>query len=637
MDMRERLEARERGLFNLQEWHTLFLQAQAYRRSSGWEDAANQAVRIRKNDIPLGDMKAAPGWKGKFYKDNWLWKGIKWLVSMQMGSAVEIDLKSYLDSFTPAGDLLEQEVNWASDLFHIMDSVEECLYDRYYPGMGVVKGVWNTRRVSPHYATGIPQFRYVDVFEIWLDPACKQRDMSDLRYLFHQEWVDIVDLARRYPKWKDKIADLAEPKRGLPLKTTPVITIQYRKIITTDIVILEDRESGVKKEFSLEEWQEYLDESDTPEAQELYAQEAPGISYGEWLAQGGALPEKVVMVGPMEVEQDAVFQAMYIPGQDQPLEPPQYVGKSYSYFFLRGYHEPDCAYSYGLAHYMKDLLEVSVILMTVLTISAAKTYKNEKLIQEDSLANQEQYQERGYELGVNPIVKSEWQQTHPGQKAVENVPLPEFPRAIMMLNDQLVNAQKTMTGAIDAAIGLNSYSGQSGIQVAQLQTAARTYQREDIEYFRRFLREIYTWLKDQIVEHRNYPHQIPGLTSDDKRGLVDVATNLENRLDGDEYYVQITIQDNEEVVKQIERQFSTQLHQMGLISSLEFLRRNNEPNPEKKLDEAQTERGEKETLEMIRQHPELQQMIAQAFQQLENPQQAKPNESEDKLPEIEQI
>jgi len=288
-----------------------------------------------------------------------------------------------------------------------------------------------------------------------------------------------------------------------------------------------------------------------------------------------------------------------------------------------GYREPDSAYPLGLAHYMKDTLEVSIILMTVLTVMATKTYKHEKLIQENSLVNQEEYQKHGYELGVNPVVKEEWQQNHEGQKAVENMPLPEFPRAIMMLNDSLINAQKTMTGAIDAAIGLASYSGESGIKVAQLQTAARTYQREDIEFFRRYVREIMTWLMDQIIMHRNYPHQIPGLKPDNTRGPVDVATELDNRLDHDEYMIEIRIQDNEEVTRQIELELYQYLVDAGWLEPIEFMRKANVQNPEKKLEAAETYYGDRKYLDLIKGSPEVKQMLDQFVAQMQTQPQAK--------------
>jgi uncharacterized protein YqgV (UPF0045/DUF77 family) len=194
------------------------------------------------------------------------------------------------------------------------------------------------------------------------------------------------------------------------------------------------------------------------------------------------------------------------------------------------------------------------------------------------------------------------------------VPLPEFPQALQYLNEQLIQAQKSMTGAVDAAIGLQSYSGQSGIQVAQLQAASRTYQREDLEAYRRFVKQCVEWLKDQVVQFRNYPHQIQGLDMDGKSGLVDVATDITNRLNADNYYVEISIQDNQEVVKQIEREMAMNLFDRGLLAPLDLLNALDQPNPERTVQEAEKYRGEHEVLEAIRQFPELQHQIMQYAQ-----------------------
>ena len=59
---------------------------------------------------------------------------------------------------------------------------------------------------------------------------------------------------------------------------------------------------------------------------------------------------------------------------------------------------------------------------------------------------------------------------------------------------------------------------------------------------------------DQIIQFRNYPHKIPGLDMDNQKGLIDVATDSSNRLDADNYYVKVTIQENQETLKQIERE-----------------------------------------------------------------------------------
>jgi SHS2 domain-containing protein len=180
-------------------------------------------------------------------------------------------------------------------------------------------------------------------------------------------------------------------------------------------------------------------------------------------------------------------------------------------------------------------------------------------------------------------------------------------------------------------MGMQSTSGQSGIQVAQLQTAARTYLREDIESYRRFLQNITTWLMKQIIRYRNYPHTIPGLQENNQRGMVEVATDISNRLDTDEFYIQITLQDNAEVVKQIEREFYQYLVQNGMITPLSFMRKTDVQNPEKEIQDMQEWQGERQMIEMLRTIPGAAETLTQYAQQYQQqlastqPQSGKPN------------
>jgi hypothetical protein len=638
IERKEWTEVEGKAITALQEWTRKYERAKTYRVTCGWEKAAEDALKIRKNDLPLREIQGLQNWKGKHYKDSWLWKSIKLQVSMLTGSALDIDLKSYGGIVTPDQDLLEQEVNYAHDAFDFMNAYEDALYDSRYPGMGWVRLIWNTRKTTPNYPTGTPKSEHVSTMNVIIDETTRQRDKSDMRYLFHEDYIDLVELRRRYPKYKDKIQESITENNLDATGRGHVVTLQYRKTIELEKVYIEDRDTGQKSDFLLDEWIDYIaKEAGKPENETLYQQyvqqqsaqdpalEQETLEYNQWLMEGGTLPEKVVMIGSVSTEEDAVFQAIYMPEMNLVLEPPQYIGKTFSYICLPGIHEPDCAYSYGICHYMADLQEASTIIMTMLLVTATKVYRNKELIAEDSLVNQEQYQEDGYKIGVNPIVKDEWQKRH-GENAlaIRPIPLPEFPQALSFLNEQITNAQKTFAGATDAMMGLQSYSGDSGIKVAQLQSASRTYQREDIETYRRFIKSCVEWLKDQIVMFRNYPHQIQGLDQEDKPGMVDVATDIKNRLNADSYYVSVTLQDNQEVVKQIEREIAQNMFDRGLSSDVDYLRDLDRPNPEKQAENAAIYRGDKKYIDAIKANPQLAQMIDQFLQQAQNPQPAQP-------------
>lgn len=611
-------EKTEQQAFDLDYWVRRLETARQHRMSSGWDRNAEEGERIRNNEVPLDGLQAAPDWRGKYYKDNWLWKSIKWLVSMQTGSEIQPEVEGYDYADSMSKDILEQELNLAISRFDLLDVAEDCLYDRYYTGLGVARAIWNTRRVEPMYQTGTPKFQYVSPHNIYLDPACRMKDKEEMRYFFHTEQYDVDELKRRYPKYAKDIDAAQSNTHDRALDVVNVTTVQYKKVITIEKVFLEDQETGMAKEFLLHEWEEFVAETAmNPETPEMYKQSGSDMEYQDWLNAGMFMPEKIVMKGSFESEEPAVFQAIFMEQLRIVLEKPQYVGQKYGYFFLVGYHNPSSAYPLGLAYFMRDMLEASIALMTILMITAARMHKNEKIIQAGSLVNHDEYIQKGYMLGVNPIVDEAWQAAHPGQKAVEYLELPQFPQALAMMNDYLTNAQKTTSGAVDAAIGLASYSGESGVKVAQLQMASRIYQKEELDGFRRFLISGCEWTKDQIIQFRNYPHKIPGLTDDNNRGLIDVATDNSNRLDADQYYVRVTIQENHETLKQIEREAMMNLNERGYVGGIDLMRSLDIPAPEKKYEAAMDERGEKQYVELIRSNPELMQIIDQFIAQQE--------------------
>lgn len=605
-------EARERATFDIAKWKQRHTQAIVSRSSQGWDAQAIDGNKIRRNELPLNPIKALPGYQGKHYVHNWLWISIKYLVAMQTGASIDIDLKSYDGNSTTNQDILETEVNYASEQFKFMDTAAMCQYDRYYLGYGIARSIWNTRAIRPNYHTGTPSLEYVDPENVTWDPSTRKPDMSDCRYLFHVDWYDIDLFREKYPQHANNMYPSTSPDRLEANDLLEVVTLQYKKTITTTKVYIEDAESGTSREYPYSEWEQYIhDIASDPSMMQAYASSGETISYEEWLDSGKFLPEKVYMVGPVDVDEEAYFQAIYLPRSDVVLSYPQYVGKRFSYFRLPGYHEPGKAYPAGLAHYMKDSLELSIALMTILMVSVSKLYLGKELIQEGSLVNEEEYKERGHEVGVQPIVSDGWQKSHPGTKAVEPVQTPDLPASLSMLNDQLVNIQKTMSGAVDVNMGLSSYSGESGVKVAQLQAASRVYLREDIEGFRIFITQIHEWLKDNIVTFRSYPHRIQGLDDMNRVNMIDVNTDPTNSIDGETSYVEITIQENQEVVKQIEKELVLKLYEMGLYSDIDLLRKLDVPNPEKVLDNARASRGEKAYLEIIQANPEIKQMLDQ--------------------------
>jgi 3-hydroxymyristoyl/3-hydroxydecanoyl-(acyl carrier protein) dehydratase len=77
------------------------------------------------------------------------------------------------------------------------------------------------------------------------------------------------------------------------------------------------------------------------------------------------------------------------------------------------------------------------------------------------------------------------------------------------------------------------------------------------------------------------------------------------------------IQENQEAMKQIEREAMMAMNQRGYIGGIDLMRSLDIAAPEKKYDMAMEERGERQYVEMIRSNPELMQIIDQFIAQQE--------------------
>lgn len=60
----------------------------------------------------------------------------------------------------------------------------------------------------------------IDPFDIWIDPSCRQPDLSDAKEIFRAVWVDAEDLAARYPKHREAILNLATDRDDQGLIST---------------------------------------------------------------------------------------------------------------------------------------------------------------------------------------------------------------------------------------------------------------------------------------------------------------------------------------------------------------------------------------------------------------------------------
>ena len=598
------------------------------RSTSGWDDAADKGWRIRDNNLPLGKPAGMPNnWKGKYYVDNWLAKGIRFKVSMLTGGDVEIDAKP-VDGYnyrTPTDieadpvDLLDSEINSNWEVMNATKANESKLYDWFYTGIGVNRGIWDVEDVTPMFLTGTPRTEHVDSRQIFLDPAARDPYLNDMRYFFHEEYYDMAKLRKEYPKFYDDINEDIPEDRINATDTVKIVTMQFKETNRLKKVYFEDTYSGIHWDIPYEEYQLDLEEARVnPEYIALYEQTDKSIEFEDWIQQGGYLPEKVRIVGIITTKQTCAFQTIFLSGKKTLLiQTPQYIGKDYSYFFICGNQHSNTAYPFGIViDEMADLQEIDIAATTIYTMMLFKYYMTKPMIQAGSLLNYDDYIKNFHKVDSIPLVDPAWQMKHPNVSAVEYMPLPDPPRAFMQLHDRIVEAQKSLTGAFESAMGKADYSGQSGTAIASLQAASTNYQREDIEKYRSSIEDEAIWLKEQIIIHRNYPHETKTLDETGAEQMYPVATNETNKLTPDICYLKVTIEANQEITRQIEQQLALDLFDRRLAGNLDTLRKLPVNNPDRVNDNRMQEDGTMRIKEMIDASGLDPQTVEQVFQQV---------------------
>lgn len=541
MFSRAKLEEQEKKVFDLTHWAQMFKKAKQHRQNT-WDAQARQCKAIRENNIPekkkIADFE---DYEGKFYKDNQVYKHIKWLVSMLSGSNIAYDMENVTAIRDENTEIFEKSLNDFSTKLTIAQKSAHTMYDCYYTGIGWSKISWNNKRISIGYETGVPVYEYIPTEKIFIDPDSEQPDKSDVRFVFHTEKYDLEYMKKKYPKLASKFQE----KR---LKQTEVVLLQYQRIHEMELVTIKDENKNKTWIIELAEWEDYQ-------------------------LSGKTAPEKVTVSAPYIGEVEQWYQVIFFPDLNEVIEYPVCVGNFCQYTPLCYSPQSKSAYPVGLAFYLKDVQEMLIILQTVLILQAFKYQRSKEQIIHGALVNETDYLENGHKAGVMPIVDPKWAEKNPHRDAVKPVPMPEFPQGLMLLSNMLSNSMKDLSGVSDVMAGKQTNSQVSGVLVAQLQTTGKVYHKEELLRFEQFLTNVGIKLMWLISENRDYPHFVQGI--DESGSKIPLLVNDPNinslTFEPERINLSTTINENIEIIKQIERETAMTLKQMGEISSRDFL------------------------------------------------------------------
>lgn len=589
----ELLEKRETSKFNINDAFELLMQLKTER--SNWDTQAAKGWKIRNNDLPLSDtLTSYEKYDDKFYVDNWILKANTWKKSMLSTGDVFIDVKSYNGIDDESLELLENEINYCMDSQNMFRNSSEVIADMLYTGFGVSRILWDTERITKFWKTGQPKLEHIDSRRIWFESLDSR--IQEVKSIFHKETFKTEKLQKMFPEHADQIEETAqvsaEGEHSQTRDRTSVYTYQYLVEKKVEQVEVKDRDTGKSWMYTKEEYDDYLD-------------------------NGGTFPEGVIVSQPVSAKIDMVFQAMFT--QDEIiLVKPEYIGEHFSYKFFPGLTQKDSQYPYGMTFYLKDLQEISIILMTLLTIQSVKTNKPMPVLEEGALVNQANFLLNHWKQDAVAIVDPQWRESHPGEQPVDWKNPPTNANIPMALYDIINNAIKDYSGAVDVARGEQEYSGQSGVLAAQLQSAAKTYTKSEEDDFGNYIRDIAETLKNYIVRFRSYPHKIKGLDLETGRQTPrTVNTNPENSLEAESYYCVPIIQIDPEALRQAEQEQAMALFQKGLMGKLDTLKRIDVNNPERVYENLLREQGLEEIANAVQENPELIQVIQEYLQSKE--------------------
>ena len=476
--------------------------------------------------------------------------------------------------------------------------------------------------IDKFWKTGQPIIEPIDSRNVWFKSL--DMDVKDVVRVFHAEAMDTEELRERIREYDKSLAETiqrtdSDGNTHFPdiKDTTIVYTYVYRKTIRVEkreiVYIFVNRETGQQEQ---KQWLEIEEE------------------YQENKAQIDATEGVFAAPKPITVKKTIYYQVQFIPDQQLILKQPVtyddgevkykeviYVGERNPYHFFVGDSREDSSYPFGAAYEMKDILDLSVIFMSMLSIQIGKMNKPQPQVIKEAILNYNEFVNKHWDADFILEYDEQWlsQNKHISRDQVvtyKDTPIND--RLFLVMQNVISESIKSTSGAVDSARGEMQYSGQSGVLASQLQMASQTYLKSDENKYKWFINSIMDWLMFNIVNKRKFAHHITGLAEDGVTEVPrEVNTNIMNTLNSDDFRVETHMQPSSEIMKQTEKQLILDLMNSGkfpLKAGLKILDFTS-VNVDQVMKELEQEQGVAEIADLIEQNPELPQIIQQYLSQ----------------------
>jgi hypothetical protein len=591
-----------------------------------WDSQAEDGWRIRNNQLPLGEStEELKNNKGFWFIDNWVNKSFKWVNSYFTGADVYAEVESESGIIEPNMELVENTVNYAKDKDGFTNKVSAAYFDVLYTGIGAIRTLFNHFKINSFWKTGTPEIEQIDSRNVWF--KCTDSNLTNVVRTFHGEAMDTEDARRMIAmydpitaeKLKDDTSASAHGRFTNVKKQVVVYTYCYKKTVRVEkrelIITLTDyetKETTEERMFVFEE--EYQDVIDL---------------FDDKIKENIAVAPKTI-----KTDEDLWFQTLFIPSQNIIIKQPTmidgeerfkdivYVGNKNPLHLIGGEPEDGSSYPFGQAYYLKDVLDLSIIIMTTMSKQIGEMNRPTPEVFADALVDYNDFMNNhgktGYVVEKDPDFFRENKHINPTEVVHYNMP-PINAQLFTLIQSHITELIKTHTGAVDSARGEMQYSGQSGVLSRQLQMASQTYLESDKNKYEGFLNSILDWLMCSLVEFRQFPHKIQGNGQDLTPTARDVNTNIHNTLKSDSYKIRANMQPNPEIIKQTEKQIAIELAGSGKLSTRTLLKiiDLSSVNVDREMQQIAKEQGSEQIIELIDKYPEIQGQIMQMVQQIE--------------------
>lgn len=586
-----------------------------------WDEKAEFGAMVMANDMHFMDyLLTGKSDKNKTWGDNFVRTNISTAISHLIAADIKINLKCLNEERSKSVKTLEAELNFAIDKFNMLREDDQALWYMKFMGMAYSYTGWNKKDQDSDWFTGKPFKTAIDPRKVWIDPNTSKMNKSDCEYFFWKETYNTNDLKKRYPQIRDLIAEYEineEYRKTLNYKLgkTDVIRYHYKRIIPIKRRAIVNETTKKVRYFLEKEYEHYLEIVSV--AKGLYGDMDSLKEIGESKDETEVFPDNIMASKKLESEITAWYDVLFIENIPNPIQLPVYIGDAPAISVMSCNYDPNSAYSFGDAWREKDVLEASILMMTLQLFDTIRKYKPVAVIYPGAFLNEEDIRTKWGDPNLQIRLNAQFFEEHKQLKPRDCIWIltpPQVGNLQLALNEKLNNIAKLSENTPSVIQGEETYSGQPAKGIIALQQAASQGMGISLLEYEEFMKNSYNVLKRLIANNREYKHNLYAVKDDNTKGNIEVQewslydANIESILE-------ISVEQSSEIKKQIREQKFLRSFQLGLISQEDFIKVYLPEDSERLINNKDSSDKQKIIMKIVETNPMIQQIIAQTLNQ----------------------